>query len=78
MLCSGGADKLVPYERGKPFVDWFRSATTAWFRHGDLQVDDRVYPGIGHIFSADMVQDSIQFVLDVVSSAGNNSTVSKM
>jgi hypothetical protein len=70
LLCSGGDDKLVPYRCSKPFVDWFKHATSTWYKHGNVGVEDNVYPGIGHLFSADMVTDSIRFILDVVSSAG--------
>jgi hypothetical protein len=78
LLCSGGDDKLVPYARSKAFVDWFRGAAETWFRQGDLRVDDRVYSGVGHAFSADMVRDAVQFVLDVVSGAESDQTVSKI
>ena len=32
-------------------------------------MDDRVYEGVGHSFSADMVRDSVKFVLEVMSEA---------
>ncbi|KAK1771122.1 hypothetical protein QBC33DRAFT_232992 [Phialemonium atrogriseum] len=74
LLCSGGDDKLVPYKCAQPFVDWFRDATATWLSHGSVHVDDKVYPAVGHVFSADMVKDAVQFVLDAVSDAdGPNS-----
>lgn len=71
LLCSGGDDKLVPYRCAEPFVQWFKQATGSWYKDESVSVDDRVYPGIGHSFSADMVTDSVQFILDAVASAGN-------
>lgn len=70
LLCSGGDDKLVPYRCSEPFTRWFKQATGSWFKDENVSVDDRIYPGIGHSFSADMVTDSVQFILDAVASAG--------
>lgn len=76
LLCSGGDDKLVPYKCAQPFVDWFRDAAATWLSHGNVHVDNKVYPGVGHAFSADMVKDAVQFVLDAVSDAdGPNSAL---
>ncbi|KAL2129605.1 hypothetical protein VTI74DRAFT_7539 [Chaetomium olivicolor] len=70
LLCSGGDDKLVPYKCSEPFLQWFKPATRSWFREEGVSVDDRVYPGVGHSFSVDMIADSVQFVVDVVAGAG--------
>jgi hypothetical protein len=64
LVCSGGDDKLVPYRCSEPFMDWFEDATKTWY--GDVHVENKVYPGIGHIFSEEMVGDVIRFVMDVV------------
>jgi pimeloyl-ACP methyl ester carboxylesterase len=69
LLCSGGDDKLVPYRCSEPFLQWFKQATATWYAEEGVSVDDRIYPGVGHEFSADMVADAVQFVLDVVGSA---------
>lgn len=69
LLCSGGIDKLVPYRCGEPFLQWFKQAAGSWFKDENVSVDDRIYPGIGHAFSADMVKDSVQFIIDAVGSA---------
>jgi pimeloyl-ACP methyl ester carboxylesterase len=70
LLCSGGDDKLVPYQRcSEPFIQWFKQAAGSWFKEENVSVDDRVYPGIGHAFSADMITDSVKFVMDAVMSA---------
>ncbi|KAL1843659.1 hypothetical protein VTK73DRAFT_2794 [Phialemonium thermophilum] len=69
LLCSGAEDKVVPYQCGRPFVDWFKGAADAWFgaRGEDaIVVRDVLYPGTGHTFSAAMIQDAVRFVVDVV------------
>jgi dienelactone hydrolase len=75
LLCSGGEDKLVPYRCSEPFLQWFKQAAGSWFKEEDVSVDDRVYPGVGHSFSADMVTDSVQFVVDAVSDADRRLSV---
>ena len=75
LLCSGGDDKLVAYRCSEPFLRWFKQATGSWFKDENVSVDDRVYPGIGHSFSADMVTDSVQFILDAVASADQGAYV---
>jgi len=74
LLCSGGDDKLVPYRCAEPFVQWFKQATGSWYKDESVSVDDRIYPGIGHSFSADMVTDSVKFILDAVASAANGTS----
>lgn len=69
LLCSGAEDKLVPYRCSEPFLQWFKHATGSSFKEEEVSVDDRVYPGIGHTFSSDMVTDSVQFVVDAVADA---------
>lgn len=69
LLCSGEVDKLVPLRCSEPFLHWFKQATRAWFKDENVSVDDRIYPGVGHAFSADMVVDSVQFVMDAVADA---------
>ncbi|KAL2266277.1 hypothetical protein VTJ83DRAFT_5629 [Remersonia thermophila] len=69
LLCSGGADKLVPYRCSEPFMKWLKRAAAS---EGVL-VDDRVYPGVGHVFGADMITDAVRFVVDAVASADGSS-----
>ncbi|KAH6636798.1 hypothetical protein F5144DRAFT_646342 [Chaetomium tenue] len=75
LLCSGGEDKLVPYRCSEPFLQWFKKAAGSWFKEEDVLVDDRVYPGVGHTFSSDMVTDSVQFVVDAVADADRRISV---
>lgn len=67
-ILSGGADKLVPYQAGKQFLDFFKDAVGGWYKDGNVHVEDNVYPGVGHTFTAEMLRDAVRFVLDTVKS----------
>lgn len=58
MLLSGEVDKLVPYANGKPFIDVLKDVA--------VDVDSRVYKGVGHNFSSDMVTDAVEFLVTAV------------
>lgn len=66
LACSGGDDKLVPYSRSKPLLTVLKDAVDGWYKDGQVVLDDRVYAGVGHKFSADMVRDAIGFLVDAV------------
>lgn len=66
LACAGGADKLVPYKRSQPLLAVLKDATDGWYRDGDVLVDDRVYEGVGHKFSAEMVRDAVRFLVKAV------------
>ena len=68
LLCSGGDDTLVPYANAKPFVTMLKEAVgeKGWYRDGGVELDDRVYEGIGHRFSAAMVEDAVRFLVNAV------------
>ncbi|KAI0537184.1 hypothetical protein GGR58DRAFT_502525 [Xylaria digitata] len=68
-VLSGGADKLVPYYAGRQFMDFFKNATSGWYKDGNVYVEDIVYPGVGHEFNAQMRQAAVRFVLDTVGSS---------
>lgn len=69
LLCSGGADELVPYQCSEPFLTWFKDAVVSWLGDCDISVQDIVYPGIGHRFDWDMIRDAVRFVTDNVDGA---------
>ncbi|EQB54216.1 hypothetical protein CGLO_05978 [Colletotrichum gloeosporioides Cg-14] len=69
LVCSGGDDKLVPYSKAKPFVDFFEEATRTWYVDGGVVFENIVYEGVGHAFSEGMIEDSCRFLLDVVNGA---------
>ena len=51
ILClSGGADKLVPYKMGEPFLRWLKEANGkgGWFQGSGLVLEDVVFDGVGH------------------------------
>ena len=64
LLCSGGADELVPYAASAPLIAVLQEAV-ADGRAG-VALEDRVYDGVGHRFSKDMVEDAVRFLVKVV------------
>jgi hypothetical protein len=66
LVCSGGADKLVPYHCSEPFLKFLKDATGGWYKDGGLYVEDNVYPGVGHAYSEGMVKDTTRFVSDTL------------
>jgi predicted esterase len=64
LLCSGGADELVPYAASAPLIAVLQDAV-ADGRAG-VTLEDRVYDGVGHRFSKDMVEDAVRFLVKVV------------
>jgi hypothetical protein len=68
-ILSGGVDKLVPYNAGRQFLDFFKDAVGGWYKDGNVYVEDNIYPAAGHEFTAEMRQDAIRFVLDTVGSS---------
>lgn len=69
LVCSGGDDRLVPYHCSEPFLAFLKQASTGWYRDGNVYVEDRVYTGVGHAYSQEMVQDTTRFVSDVLASS---------
>ncbi|CZT41318.1 uncharacterized protein RSE6_01041 [Rhynchosporium secalis] len=69
LVCSGGADKLVPYSSSAPFLTFLKEATdkeTGWWKEGGCVVDDRVYEGVGHAYSEGMAKDTVAFVRGIL------------
>ncbi|KAI0400207.1 hypothetical protein F4802DRAFT_504199 [Xylaria palmicola] len=67
-VLSGGADKLVPYNAGRQFLEFFKNATGGWYKDGNVYVEDNVYAGVGHEFNREMREAAVRFVLDTVGS----------
>ena len=65
---SGGADKLVPYKCGAPFLKWLKNAIApnGWFSEGNFLLEDIVFDGVGHDMSPGMVKEIHRFVVDVM------------
>ncbi|KAH7350815.1 hypothetical protein BKA65DRAFT_426173 [Rhexocercosporidium sp. MPI-PUGE-AT-0058] len=77
LICSGGADKLVPYRCSQPFLEFLKGATDkekGWWREGSCNVDDRVYEGVGHVFSEGMRGDTVAFVREALERGGSSSS----
>lgn len=62
---AGGADKLVPYSCGQPFLRWLERAVQpgGWF-DGTVTFEDSVYDGVGHEMSPEMATKATRFVSD--------------
>ncbi|KAH6652937.1 hypothetical protein BKA67DRAFT_305170 [Truncatella angustata] len=73
-VLSGGKDKLVPYAKSEPFLDFFKSAVETWYKDGGVSVEDIVYPDAGHEFNETMMNDAVRFIVDVVSDAHKGQT----
>lgn len=69
LVCSGGDDKLVPYAQSAPLLAVLKDAVRpgGWYEDEGFVLEDRVYEGVGHKFSEDMVRDSIKFLVRIVS-----------
>jgi len=68
LVCSGGADKLVPYKSSEPFLGFLQDATGkgGWWEEGGVYLENNVYPGVGHEFSEGMVKDTVRFVCETL------------
>lgn len=69
LICSGGADKLVPYHCGEPFLKFLKNATSGWYKDGNVYIEDIVYPGVGHTYSEGMTKDTTRFIGDILADA---------
>lgn len=58
----------MPYACSEPFIHFLQEASGAGgcFEDGGFVVDDRVYEGVGHRFSEEMMDDAVRFVGEVV------------
>ena len=65
---SGGADKLVPYAMGKPFLDWLKAsmAPGGFFAGSGLVLEDVVVEGAGHEVPPEMVERMERFLLETL------------
>ena len=63
---AGGADKLVPYKAGEPFLQWLKRAISkdGWFRDGEITLEDIVFDGVGHAMSPGMVKEVVRFIIE--------------
>ncbi|KAK5657360.1 hypothetical protein OQA88_3426 [Cercophora sp. LCS_1] len=66
LICSGEDDKLVPYARGKAFIEWFVNTAEPWRRDHDVSIENHVYAGVGHWFDEKMAIDAVRFIVSHV------------
>ncbi|KAK6352466.1 hypothetical protein TWF730_009291 [Orbilia blumenaviensis] len=67
LVLSGGADKLVPYDCSKPFLDLLKTEG-----QGIVGLKDIVYDGVGHDCTEQMIVELVAFVADFLA-AGTES-----
>ena len=65
---SGGADKLVPYHAGKPFLNWFGKAISpgGWFTDGAISFEDIIFDGVGHEATPKMIEQAVRFISETL------------
>ncbi|MCJ1371238.1 hypothetical protein MMC20_002453 [Loxospora ochrophaea] len=72
---AGGADKLVPYKCGEPFLKWLKKAIGpgGWFQEGNVVLEDVVFEGVGHEMSPGMVKEVVRFLCETLDNTTNSS-----
>ncbi|KAI9784287.1 MAG: hypothetical protein M1839_002348 [Geoglossum umbratile] len=66
---SGGADKLVPYSCSEPFISFLSRAIDkdgGWFADGGVELTNKVFEGVKHEMTREMLQEAIEFVAYVL------------
>jgi pimeloyl-ACP methyl ester carboxylesterase len=66
LTLSGGADQLVPYSCGEPFLKFLKNAIApgSWFSGQGTYLEDVVFDGIAHEFTSTMKGRAISFISD--------------
>ena len=80
MCSSGGADKLVPYAVGAPFLKLLKAEAEddEFGRKIGFRFDDWVYEGVGHQCTKEMEDDAIRWVVErVVEGTGDVADLAK-
>ena len=68
----GGADKLVPYRSGEPFLSWLKRAIgeDGWYEEGGVVLEDMIFDGVGHEVPDVMVKEILRFVRETLDARG--------
>lgn len=69
MCLSGGADKLVPYACGEPFLRHLKQAIQT---DGGVLLEDIVFAGVGHAFPSQMQREARRFVAESLVGQGGS------
>ena len=79
---AGGADRLVPYKCGAPFLRWLKisTASNGWFSEGGVVFEDIIFDGVGHVLSPEMTKEAHRFVIEALEQISTETAgrVSKM
>ncbi|KAJ5780901.1 hypothetical protein N7457_006061, partial [Penicillium paradoxum] len=72
---SGGVDKLVPYHRGKLFLDWFKQTISpdGWFGDGGVSFEDIIDQTAGHEVTAKMIDEAVRFISETLAAGPKKS-----
>lgn len=64
ILISGGSDKLVPYAKGAPFLEWLKGGLSpnGWCSDVDVVFEDMVVDNIGHEVTPKMYMEAVRFL----------------
>ena len=74
---SGGADKLVPYSCSEPFISFLGRAIdkdSGWFADGGVELTNKVFEGVGHEVTEEMLREAVEFVAHVLAATPSDGT----
>jgi pimeloyl-ACP methyl ester carboxylesterase len=76
LVVSGGADKMAPYSRSEPVIEFLKKAIdskTGWWKDGGMELRNVVFQGVKHELTLDMVAEAVGFIVQSV--AGGSGTI---
>jgi hypothetical protein len=65
LVCSGAVDKLVPQRCSEAFMKNLEDAAKK-LPQLNVTIDNRLYEGVGHIFSEEMIKDAVEFLVETM------------
>lgn len=80
MCLSGGADKLVPYVMGEPFLRWVKNSLKqdgGWFNDRGTVLEDVIDEKAGHEYSEKMKIEAIRFISETLAGKGSSTAGSR-
>lgn len=68
LVCTGAKDSLVPLQVSQPLLNVLKDAVaeTGWYSKSSMVIEERIYYGLGHEISDEMVQDVVDWVMKTV------------
>lgn len=76
LVCAGAEDTLVPLKVSQPLLDVLKDAVgaTGWYSRNNVVIDERVYDGLGHELSDEMIQDVMDWLMVTVAEGPENAS----